>query len=75
MLAVWSHGRRERPVPGALRVGKGGLLVGPPHGEFTSRQTDRHQKFMGLGITLRPIHNRAGWVDQAALARRDGVGK
>ena len=28
---------------------------------------------MGLGITLRPIHNQAGWVDQAVVGAGDVV--
>ena len=65
LSAPWSSGRWDRTPPGAFQLRNGCILVRPPHGQFAIRQTDLHHNFMGLGITLRPIHNQAGWVDLA----------
>src|SRR5215831_21179094 len=55
---IWFRKRRDWTTPTPLHVCNGCVLVEPPRGQLSVRQTDPHHIFTGLLVTLPPIPTR-----------------
>src|SRR5215831_2419782 len=62
LLVEWTSGGPEWTPPGTGQLCNRCVLVVPPHGQLTIRQTHFHHNFPRLLITLPPIPTRlCGW--------------